>query len=104
MIQISAKKLKQFQEMSILKSAIYSARLAGNPYTVNQWLKEQQPFRRQEILNIITDHPNCSFDFLQRRFANVNSKTLHYDIKKLQDINLVQKIGTTRGALYKISI
>lgn len=61
------------------------------------------PFRRLEILNIITDHPNCSFDFLQRRFASVNSKTLHYDIKKLIDLSLITKIGSTRGALYKIS-
>ncbi|PIX68038.1 hypothetical protein COZ41_01765, partial [Candidatus Shapirobacteria bacterium CG_4_10_14_3_um_filter_35_13] len=61
------------------------------------------PFRRQEILNIISDHPNCSFDFLQRRFANVNPKTLHYDIKKLQNINLIQKVGATRGTLYRLS-
>ena len=61
------------------------------------------PFRRQEILNIISDHPNCSFDFLQRHFANVNPKTLHYDIKKLQNINLIQKVGATRGTLYRLS-
>lgn len=61
------------------------------------------PFRRQEILNIITDHPNCSFDFLQRRFATVNPKTLHYDIKKLIDLNLVSKVGATRGALYRLT-
>lgn len=103
MVQITAKQLKQFQEMAIIKSAIYSARLAGNPYTVNRWLKEHQPLRRQEILNIIADHPNCSFDFLQRRFSSVNSKTLHYDIKKLIDLNLISKIGATRGALYRIS-
>ena len=66
-------------------------------------LTEQQPLRRQEILNIITDHPNCSFDFLQRRFANINSKTLHYDIKKLIDLTLITKIGVTRGALYRLT-
>ena len=58
------------------------------------------PFRRQEIFNIISDHPNCSFDFLQRRFASVNSKTLHYDVKKLLDLGIIQKVGATRGALY----
>lgn len=65
-------------------------------------LIEHQPLRRQEILNIITDHPNCSFDFLQRRFANVNGKTLHYDIKKLIDLSLITKVGATRGALYHV--
>ena len=86
-----------------LKSLVSTGKLIlkqlQNPATAGKSL----PFRRQEILNIITDHPNCSFDFLQRRFANVNPKTLHYDIKKLIDLSLVTKIGATRGALYKIS-
>jgi Fic family protein len=59
------------------------------------------PFRRQEIFDIISDHPNCSFDFLQRRFTQVNPKTLHYDLKKLLDLSLIVKVGTTRGALYR---
>jgi Fic family protein len=86
-----------------LKSLVFSAKdilkQLQHPTTAGDSL----PFRRQEILNIITDHPNCSFDFLQRRFANVNSKTLHYDIKKLIDLSLITKVGATRGALYKIS-
>jgi len=64
-------------------------------------LIQQQPLRRQEIVYIISDHPNCSFDFLQRRFPAVNPKTLHYDIKKLIDLSLIIKVGATRGALYK---
>jgi Fic family protein len=59
------------------------------------------PFRRQEIFDIISDHPNCSFDFLQRRFSRVNPKTLHYDLKKLLDLGIIVKIGATRGALYR---
>jgi Fic family protein len=59
------------------------------------------PSRRQEILAIIADHPNCSFEFLSRRFAAVNPKTLHYDLKKLLDLNLIIKVGITRGALYR---
>ena len=57
--------------------------------------------RRQEILAIIADHPDCSFDFLTRRFAAVNPKTLHYDLKKLLDLNLIIKVGITRGVLYR---
>lgn len=58
--------------------------------------------RRQEIVNIIKDHPLCSFEFLSRRFAQVNVKTLHYDLKKLQEVKLIEKAGLTRGALYKV--
>lgn len=56
--------------------------------------------RRREILEIITDHPECSFDFLQRRFIGVNSRAIHRDIKYLQDHDLVEKLGLTRGAVY----
>lgn len=58
------------------------------------------PLRRQEIINVIKDHPYASFDLIQRRFLSVNPKTLHYDLKKLQEQKLVIKVGTTRGAVY----
>jgi Fic family protein len=57
--------------------------------------------RRRELLEIIRDHPNCSFDFLQRRFTEINPKTLHYDIKQLQNKGFVLKLGTTRASVYK---
>lgn len=57
--------------------------------------------RRQEILNVISDHPLCSFDAIRRRFISVNVKTLHYDISQLTKKGFIQKVGTTRGALYK---
>ncbi|MCJ7826421.1 Fic family protein, partial [Patescibacteria group bacterium] len=57
--------------------------------------------RRQEILNIIRDHVTVSFDFISRRFRKIPSSTLHYDLLDLQKKGLVEKIGTTRGALYR---
>lgn len=57
--------------------------------------------RRREILEIITNHPQCSFDFIKRRFSSVNPKTLHYDISQLLKKGFILKIGGTRGALYK---
>lgn len=57
--------------------------------------------RRREVLEIIRDHPECSFDFIQRRFSLVNPKTLHYDIGQLLKKGLIVKIGSTRGALYQ---
>ncbi len=59
--------------------------------------------RRREILEIIRDHPRCSFDFLKRRFIKVKPKTLFYDLTQLQKHGFVDKLGSTRGALYKSS-
>ena len=58
--------------------------------------------RRREIFEIIKDHPFLSFNFLSRRFSKVNIKTLHYDLKKLQEKGFIIKIGETRGVTYKI--
>lgn len=64
---------------------------------------EELPPRRAEILAIISDHPLCSFDFIRRRFIQVNPKTLHYDLGKLIGMRLISKVGKTRGCLYKKS-
>ena len=57
--------------------------------------------KRREILFVIKDHPGCSFDFLSRRFMNVNPKTLHYDLGQLLKKGFIFKIGKTRGVLYQ---
>lgn len=57
--------------------------------------------RRREILNIIRDHPHCTFDFLHRRFSAINVKTLHYDISQLQKAGYIRKLGKTRGVSYR---
>jgi len=57
-------------------------------------------FRRREILSIIRDHPGCTFDFIHRRFAQVKSRTLHYDLEQLQKAGLVRKLGVSRGVVY----
>lgn len=57
--------------------------------------------RRREILDIIVSHPYCSFDFISRRFPAVNPKTLHYDLKQLQEKGFIIKAGKTRGVTYK---
>ena len=57
--------------------------------------------RRREILEIIKDHPLCSFDFISRRFLAVNPKTLHYDLQQLQKSGFIRRVGKTRGSTYK---
>ena len=64
-------------------------------------LEENLLLRRQEILGIIRDHPNCTFDFITRRFVAVNPKTLHFDLAQLMKAGLVNKLGVTRGAVYQ---
>lgn len=59
--------------------------------------------RRRELLRIISEHPNCSFDFLQRRFLAVNGKTLHYDLLKLIEAGFIHKLGATKGVVYASS-
>lgn len=56
--------------------------------------------RRAEILQIVEDHKMVNFDFLKRRFANINERTLRFDIKKLVDAGFIQKLGSTRGVYY----
>jgi Fic family protein len=57
--------------------------------------------RRAEIYNIIKDHKLINFNTLQRRFSKINSRTLRYDLKKLQDEGIIIKLGTTKGVYYK---
>ena len=99
--------VKRLRTEAMLKSAFYSAKIEGNKMSLKTFnkmlsdeLESQLPLRRREILNVIKDHPYASFDFIQRRFFNVNPKTLHYDLKKLQEQTLVVKVGATRGAVY----
>ncbi len=60
--------------------------------------------RRREILEIVREHPYCSFNFISRRFVMVNPKTLHYDLKKLREAGFITKAGITRGSLYKVKV
>lgn len=57
--------------------------------------------RRAEILNIIRDHRLVNFDMIRRRFVDVNERTLRHDLKKLTDLGLVKKRGSTRGVYYE---
>ncbi len=59
--------------------------------------------RRAEIYNIIKDHKLVQFDFIKRRFAKVNERTLRYDLKKLADQGLIRKRGTTKGVYYEVA-
>jgi DeoR/GlpR family transcriptional regulator of sugar metabolism len=57
--------------------------------------------RRFEILGIVRDHKQVSFDFIKRRFWGVPSRTLRYDLNKLCKSGFIIKRGVTRGAVYE---
>lgn len=56
--------------------------------------------RHQEIVEVIRDHPYCTFDFLHRRFFAIPTSTLHYDLQQLQKQKLIERVRVTRGAMY----
>lgn len=58
--------------------------------------------RRKEILDVIRDHEVMSLDSIRRRFLKVSPRMIRYDLKKLEEQGYIIKLGTTRGALYKI--
>ncbi len=62
--------------------------------------EDDLPPRQREILEIIRDHPYCSFDSLLRRFISVKSSTLRYDVTQLTNRGFIKKIRKTRGAMY----
>jgi len=57
--------------------------------------------RRYEILQIIKDHRQVSFNFIQRRFMAVSSRLLRYHLKKLQETGFIRKRGVTKGSIYE---
>lgn len=62
------------------------------------------PPRQEEIYNIIKDHKIVSLDFIKRRFLKIPSRTLRYDLKKMQDGGYIVKIGKTRGSFYTVAV
>ncbi|OGG13964.1 hypothetical protein A2773_03830 [Candidatus Gottesmanbacteria bacterium RIFCSPHIGHO2_01_FULL_39_10] len=62
--------------------------------------KQLLSLRQEEIYEIIKDHPNCSFDFIKRRFLAVSSPTLYRDLARLVKDNLILHRGATSNAVY----
>lgn len=60
--------------------------------------------KKAEVHNIIKEHHLADFDLIRRRFLAINGRTLRYDLKKLQDANLIKKRGTTKGVFYETLI
>lgn len=58
--------------------------------------------RQREIAQIISEHGMISFDSLHRRFFRVSPRQIAYDLGTLEKKGYIQRIGKTRGAMYKV--
>ena len=89
--------IKYFLEALVFQSKEYFTKLNSSNFDrpENTLLP-----RRLEILKIIRDHPQCTFDFIKRRFLVINEKTLHNDIFVLQKSGFVRKLGVTNKVVY----
>ena len=95
------KDITQFVEFFLIALDTKAQQAIKNIKTTNQETPEDSLMsRRKEILQIIRDHQLISFDFIQRRFLSISSRSLHYDLKNLISRGFIKKEGITKGALY----
>jgi predicted HTH transcriptional regulator len=73
-------------------------------YQKSHWLKSKKSLlpRRQELVNIIEDHPYVSLENLSRRFPTIPKRTISYDVHWLVKNGWVVKHGETRGVRYSV--
>jgi len=71
--------------------------------TINHRLNSLIP-RRQAVYFLVKSYPNTSLKFIHQQFPTLSSRTIAYDLKRLIELHLVNKHGTTRGARYSITL
>lgn len=98
---------ERLRTQAIIRSAAASARIENIPITSKNLMKwhkedlfEKTPIVRREILFVIKDHPDCTFDFIYRRCLPLSPKTVHYHLAQLQKDEFIRKRGSTRGVVY----
>lgn len=96
-------KYRKTKKMSRLIAQIEKKRKLIENFSQKESIIEESLLpRRREILEIIRDHGMVSSDFISRRFLKVSPRMIRYDLKKLEEQGFIIKLGTTRGAMYKI--
>mgnify|MGYP001573221394 CR=1 FL=1 len=86
-----------FLEALVFQSKEILAKLIQPPAELAE---DDLPPRQLEILQIVKDHPYCSFDSIHRRFIGISPSTLRYDVTQLTKSGFIKKIRKTRGAMY----
>jgi predicted HTH transcriptional regulator len=67
-------------------------------------LEDSLFIKQSSILEVIKEHKLISSNHLQRKFFGLNPRTLRYHLKKLVDLGLIRKLGSTKGVYYKIYV
>lgn len=57
--------------------------------------------KQAAILDTITELGIVNFQTLRRQFLGISERTLRYHLKRLQDLGLIRKRGTTKGVYYE---
>ena len=101
-LQSSQQDISPFLEL-FLQALVYGLNQAVSEKERASGEKDEDslPPRRYEILQVIRDHRQVSFDFIRRRFLAVNPRMLRYDLKRLRDKGLIKKRGVTKGVVYE---
>lgn len=93
-----------FSLKELLKSIDNLANIAPNPKNIKSALDKKSLLpRRQELINIIQDHPYISLDSLSRRFPTIPRRTIAYDVNYLAKNSFIIKHGKTRGVRYSLN-
>lgn len=64
-------------------------------------LEDSLFIKQASILEVIREHRVVSSKELHRRFLGIKERTLRYHLKRLVDLGLVKKRGTTKGVWYE---
>jgi len=99
-----ARKLKEYFDSLPVDSETKQSILEELSWMFKTTAEVILPPRREEILAIVRDHTEVTFDFLQRRFFGVPARTLRSDLKKLAEEGLIIKVGKTRGSFYRVKL
>lgn len=97
----SPSRLKRFRKLNILKSALYSARIEGNPLTFENVKTTLLSPRQEKIYYIVKNCKITTLSFISSKLPKIPERTLRYDLKTLADYQFIIKIGKTRGSFYK---
>lgn len=59
--------------------------------------------KQSAILETIQEHGIINSQNLKRQFLGISERTLRYHLKRLQDLGLIKKRGTTKGVYYELA-
>lgn len=65
--------------------------------------KDSLFIKQSAILETIKEHGMVNSQTLKRQFLGIKERTLRYHLKRLQNLGLIKKRGTTKGVWYELA-